>query len=112
MRGLGFSEDKIAAIPHWQVADCFEPVERALLAYTDALVLMGGRVADGIFAVLKKHLSDEEILEFTYITSLYDLHAVTTKALKLEYDDVPDRITEVTAPADAKGDPMGLIDRR
>jgi alkylhydroperoxidase family enzyme len=111
-RGVGIPEEKIQAIPHWQVADCFAPVERALLAYTDALVLMGGRVADGIFAAMKKHLSEEEILEFTYITALYDLHAVTTKALKLEYDDVPERIVEVAAPADAKGDPMGLIDRR
>jgi alkylhydroperoxidase family enzyme len=111
-RGVGISEEKIAAIPHWQVADCFTPVERALLAYTDGLVLMGGRVADGIFAALKEHLSDEEILEFTYITALYDLHAVMTKALKLEFDDVPDRMVEVAAPDDAKGDPMGLIDRR
>jgi alkylhydroperoxidase family enzyme len=111
-RGVGLPEEKIVAIPHWQVADCYTTVERALLAYTDAMVLMGGRVADGIFEVLKKHLSDEEILEFTYITATYDLHAVTTKALRLEYDDVPDRIVEVAAPEDAKGDPMGLIDRR
>ena len=40
-----------------------EPAERAVLAYTDALVYDGGRVADGVFAELKKHLSDEEILE-------------------------------------------------
>ena len=111
-RGVGLPEERIAAIPHWQVADCYTPVERALLAYTDAMVLLGGRVADGIFDVLKKHLSDEEILEFTYITATYDLHAVTTKALRLEYDDVPDRIVEVAAPKEAKGDPMGLIDRR
>jgi alkylhydroperoxidase family enzyme len=109
---VGLPEEKIKAIPHWQVADCYTPVERALLAYTDGLVLMGGRVADGIFDELKKYLSEEEILEFTYITALYDLHAVTTKALKLEYDDVPDPIVEVAAPADANGDPMGLIDRR
>jgi hypothetical protein len=62
--------------------------------------------------MLKKHLSEEEILEFTYITATYDLHAVTTKALRLEYDDVPDPIIEVSAPAASKDDPMGLIDRR
>ncbi len=111
-RGVGIAEDKIEAIPHWQVADCFSPVERAVLAYTDGLVLMGGRIADGIFAALKKHLSDEEIVELSYITALYDLHAVTTKALRLEYDDVPERIVEVPAPDDAKGDPMGLVDKK
>jgi alkylhydroperoxidase family enzyme len=111
-RGVAIPEEKIAAIPHWQVADCFSELERALLAYTDALVYDGGRVPDGVFAVLKKHLSDEQILEFTYITALYDLHAVTTKALRLEYDDVPERITEIPAPAGVRGDPMGLLERR
>src|ERR1700743_2161672 len=66
-RGVGLGEEKIAAIPHWQGAGCYESVERAVLAYTDAMVLDGGRVADGVFDALKRHLSDEEILELTYI---------------------------------------------
>ncbi|MFV0316117.1 MAG: carboxymuconolactone decarboxylase family protein, partial [Microthrixaceae bacterium] len=47
-RDVGLSDDQVAAIPHWQVADCFDDEQRAVLAYTDALVVMGGRVADGI----------------------------------------------------------------
>ncbi|MGD0144993.1 MAG: carboxymuconolactone decarboxylase family protein, partial [Rhizomicrobium sp.] len=82
-----------------------------LLAYTDALVYDGGRVADGIFAEMKKHLSDEEILEFTYIVAMYDMHAVITKALRLEYDDVDDRIVEVRAPSSASGDVMRMVDQ-
>ncbi|MDA2946117.1 MAG: carboxymuconolactone decarboxylase family protein, partial [Actinomycetota bacterium] len=38
------------------------------------------------------------ILEFTYITSLYFMHAVMTRALRLEFDDRDDPITEVDAP--------------
>ena len=38
LRGLGVSEERIAAIPHWAAADCFSPVERVVLAYTDCLV--------------------------------------------------------------------------
>ena len=68
MRYLGFTEEQISAIPHWQAADCFDEVERLVLAYTDCLVLEGGRTPDGLFDALKSHLSDEEILEFTYIT--------------------------------------------
>ncbi len=83
-----------------------------MLAYTDDLVLSGGRVPDGTFAVLKKHLSDEEILEFTYVTALYDLHAVISKALRLEYDDVEERIVEVAAPGGASADVMGMVDRK
>jgi len=110
-RAAGVGEDKIAAIPHWQIADCYDAKERAVLAYADCLVLQGGRVADGIFAALKAHFSELEILELTYIAALYDLHAVMTKALRLEYDDVPERVVEVAAP-DAGGDPMRMVDKK
>ena len=94
-RALGMSEERIAAIPAWQVADCFDDRERAVLAYTDALVLDGGRVADDVFAALHRHLSDEEILELTYITALYDMHAVMSKALRTEYDNREEPIVEI-----------------
>jgi len=100
LRGLKVSEEKIAAVPHWQVAGCFDERERAVLAYADCLVLQGGRTPDAVFETLKGFLSDEEILELTYITCLYDMHAVMTKALKLEFDDREDPIVEVAAPED------------
>lgn len=99
-RGLGMPEEKISAIHAWQVADCFSPIERALLAYTDYLVDQHGRVPDEIFTVLRAHLSDEEIMEFTYITGLYFMHAVISKALRLEFDDRPDPIVEMPSPED------------
>src|SRR5262245_15056697 len=43
MRHLGFSEQQIAAIPAWACADGWSEVERLVLAYTDCLVLDGGR---------------------------------------------------------------------
>src|SRR6187399_3706788 len=58
-RALGYSEEKIEALKHWQVSDEFDELERALLAYTDGLVLSHGRIPDGVFAVLQTHLSDE-----------------------------------------------------
>jgi alkylhydroperoxidase family enzyme len=100
LRGLKVSEEKIAAVPNWQVADCFDDKERAVLAYTDYLVLQGGRTPQPVFDKLKTFLSDEEILEFTYIVCLYDMHAVMTKALRLEFDDRDDPIVEVAAPKD------------
>ena len=95
LRGLGVSEERIAAIPNWQVADCFTGNERAVLAYTDCLSMGGGRTPDGVFAALKSFLSDEEIMEFTYIVCLYDMHAVMSRALRLEFDDRDDPIVEV-----------------
>jgi alkylhydroperoxidase family enzyme len=112
-RGVGLTEEQVTAIPSWQVASCFSPLERAVLAYTDGLVLSGGRVSDGVFAALKAGLSDEEIMELTYVTALYDMHAVMSRALRLEYDDVADPIVEVPAPsAGASSDVMAMVDKK
>ncbi|MEZ5987021.1 MAG: carboxymuconolactone decarboxylase family protein [Hyphomonas sp.] len=115
-RDAGFTEEQVQAIPHWQVADCYNELERALLAYTDALVLDRGRVPDGVFEAMKRHLSDEEILEFTYITCTYMMHAVMSRALRLEYDDVDERVVEIPAPGASNGgdsaDVMNMVDTK
>ena len=99
--GYGFSDEKIEALKAWQVSDLFDPLERALLAYTDALVLGFGRVDQAIFdAMFANGFTDEQILEFTYITMMYSMHAVISRALRLEFDDRDDPIVEVPAPAD------------
>jgi len=102
-RDLGMPEEKIAAVPSWSGSELFTPAERAVLAYTDELVLQNGRVQDATFERLRAHLGDEEILELTYITALYEMHAIMTRALRLEYDDVPERIVEVAAPETGAG---------
>jgi alkylhydroperoxidase family enzyme len=100
LRGLGVSEERIAAVAHWQAAACFTEQERAVLAYADCLSLDRGRTPDGLFAALKSFLSDEEILELTYITCMYAMHAVITRALRMEFDDRDEPIVEVAAPKD------------
>jgi alkylhydroperoxidase family enzyme len=103
LRGLGVSEERIAAIPSWQTADCYSKEERAVLAYADCLALQAGRTPDGVFDALKAFLSDEQILELTYIVCLYDMHAVMSRALRTEFDDHDDPTVEVAAPTEFKG---------
>ena len=98
LRGLGVSDEKIAAIPHWAVSDLFSDQERAALAYADCLTAGDGRTPIEVFDKLKTFWSDEQIFEFTYITTLYAMHAVITRALRMEFDNREDPIVEVTAP--------------
>lgn len=98
LRGLGESEERIDAIRYWPAATCFTETERLVLAYTDALVYDHGRVADEVFDALKAALGDRALLELTYITTLYLQHAVMSRALRTEFDDVDDRIVEVPGP--------------
>ena len=50
------------------------------------------------FVELKEQFSDEEILELTYTTAMYHMHAIMSRALRTEFDDRDDPITEVPAP--------------
>jgi alkylhydroperoxidase family enzyme len=95
LRALGVADEKIAAIPHWQVSDLFSEQERAVLAYADCLAAADGRTPTEVIEALKTFWSDEQILEFTYITAMYAMHAVISRALRLEYDDREEPIVEV-----------------
>src|SRR6202012_3971402 len=103
LRGLGVSDEKIEALVSWGVSDLFDEKERAVLAYTDCLAMQGGRVPEAVMDKLKSFLSAVEIMELTYITCLYDMHAVMARALRLEYDDRDDPIGEIPAPDQFKG---------
>lgn len=102
LRGLGVSEEKIAAVPHWAVSDVFSDQECAVLAYADCIAGAGGRTPLAVFEKLRTFWDDEQIFEFTYITALYDMHAVITRALRLEFDNREDPIVEVAAPESFK----------
>jgi hypothetical protein len=38
------------------------------------------------------------------------MHAAICRALRLEYDDVDERVVEIAAPADASDDVMSMVD--
>ena len=100
MRGLGATEEQIAGIAVGAGAPCWNELERLALGYADCLVVGQGRVPDAIFDGLRAHLPDAQILELTYITCLYSQHAVMSKALRTEFDNVDERVVEVAAPDD------------
>jgi len=110
-RAAKVPEEKIAAIPAWAVSEVFDAQDRAILAYTDELILGDGRVQDGTFEALRRHLDDVGILELTYAIGTYRLHAMMTRALRLEYDDVDERIVEIAMPSGGGADIMGQISR-
>jgi alkylhydroperoxidase family enzyme len=97
-RAVGLSDEKIASIPAWTTASVFDEADRAVLAFADEIVLQDGRVQDATFAALQEHLDPVAILELAYAVSTYRLHATICRALRLEYDDVDERIVEIAAP--------------
>jgi alkylhydroperoxidase family enzyme len=97
-RMVGLTAEKLAAIKGWIASSAFTPAERAVMAATDELV---GRnlVEDETFAELKKHLSDEQIMELFYVIALWRTHGMIVRALHLEYDnDTTSRMREIPMP--------------
>jgi len=99
-RRAGVPDEKLRALPAWAVSPLFDSADRALLAYADELTIADGRVQDATFAALRAHLSDEAILELTYAVATYAMHATISRALRLEYDDIDERVTEIPMPDD------------
>ena len=97
-RRTGLTEEQVQAIAYWNVASCFSDLERAVLALADGMVLDGGRVHDKVFEILRAELGDDEILELVYLINSFASHATSCKVLRMEYDDVPDRIVEIPVP--------------
>jgi len=111
-RRTGVTDEQLKALPSWTTTDIFDATERAVLAYTDELVLADGRVQDATFEALSTHLDEPAVIELTYAVASYRLHALMSRALRLEYDDVDERIVEIAAPAGGDDDVMGTISMR
>jgi alkylhydroperoxidase family enzyme len=97
-RALGIPEEKLNAIKGWATSDKFDEAERALMAATDELI---GRnlVEDATFAALKRHFSDEQIVELFFVVTNYRMHGMMIRALHLEFDDdTTTRMAEVPGP--------------
>lgn len=98
LRGLGYTEDQLAAIPTWAIGDLFDSTERAVLAYADCLALDHGRTPDALFADLQRHFDSEQLIELTYIASMFLMNAGMIRALRLEHDDYDERVAEMPSP--------------
>lgn len=111
-RRAGVSDEQVDAIPTWAIAEVWSPLQRAVLAYTDEIVLGQGRVQDVTFAALTRELNETAVIELTYAVTTYLLHATMCRALRLEYDDVDERIKEIAVPGGGNEDVMGTISMR
>lgn len=95
-RREGCPEEKIDALTAWSSSTSYSPLERAVLGYTDDLIQGEGRSSDRRFQDMRDlGLDDIQIFELTFMVLTYEMSAKLCKALRLEYDDVEERVTEV-----------------
>lgn len=65
-RVAGETEQRLYAIPVWRETPFFTPRERAALAWTEAVTLIGQHgVSDELFAEAREHFEEGELVELT-----------------------------------------------
>ena len=78
------SEEKIRAIDHAANSPLFDELERAAIAYAEAMTITGRRVSDELFARVRKHSSEAQIVELTAAIALENFRSKFNVALGIE----------------------------
>jgi len=78
--------DKFKALPEFGTSALFTDRERAVLAYTGT-VTRERRVPDAVFEALRKHASEQEIVEITWLNAIGNMFNLMAVPLELESDD-------------------------
>jgi 4-carboxymuconolactone decarboxylase len=72
-RNSGLSDDELLALPRYGHSDLFTDREKLALDYTVAVMRTPVEVTDELFAHLKEHFSDEQLVEITALLTLVNL---------------------------------------
>jgi alkylhydroperoxidase family enzyme len=62
----------------------FTPVERLVLQYADGMTISGQDVSDELFAGLRRHFSEEAIVELTAHVAFENFRSKFNHALRIE----------------------------
>lgn len=80
----GVPAEKLAAVGEYATSPVFTPAERAALAYADAMTQVGGHVPDDVFANVRRHYSEREIVELTVAVAAENFYNRGNAALGVE----------------------------
>jgi AhpD family alkylhydroperoxidase len=72
-RNSGLSDDELLALPRYGQSDLFSDREKLALDYTVAVMRTPVEVTDELFARMKEHFSDEQLVEITALLTLVNL---------------------------------------
>ncbi|WP_421709556.1 carboxymuconolactone decarboxylase family protein [Algihabitans sp.] len=77
----GVSSEKIDALPDWRDNPLFDELEKATLAYAEAVTLSDGEVDDEMMAALRRHFDEDGIVELTGLIAFQNLSSKFNSAL-------------------------------
>ena len=72
-RNSGFSDEELLALPHYRQSDLFTEREKVALDYAVAVMRTPVEVTDELFARMKEHFTDQQVVELTALLTLVNL---------------------------------------
>jgi len=80
----GAGEDKIRDVPAWRTSALFSEIERDALEYAEQMTITGERVSDELWARLRRHFSEAQIVELTAAVALENFRSKFNVPLGVE----------------------------
>ena len=88
-RAVGETEQRLYALNAWRETPFFTDRERSALAWVESITLVSqSHVPDDVYADVKKHFSDQEIVDLTYLAATinaWNRMAVSSRSLPGHY---------------------------
>ena len=72
-RNSGFSDDELLALPRYRSSDLFTEREKAALDFTVGVMRTPVEVTDEVFARVKEHFTDQQLVEITALLTVVNL---------------------------------------
>jgi alkylhydroperoxidase family enzyme len=91
MHGEGIPPEKIEAVPHWRDSDLFDPLERLVLEYAEAMTETPPTVGDELVRRLLDHLDEAQLVELTATICLENWRSRFNSAVGLTGQGFRDR---------------------
>jgi alkylhydroperoxidase family enzyme len=80
----GASAAKIAAVEHFRTSELFDPAEHAALAFAEAMTGTPTAVSDAIFAAVRSHFTDAQLVELAGTAAMENYRARFNRAFGVQ----------------------------
>jgi len=80
----GAGEEKIRQVPAWRESRLFSDMERAALEYAERMTITGEKVTDELWARLRSHFSEAQMVELTAAVALENFRSKFNVPLGVE----------------------------
>jgi len=100
----GIGEDQLLALPRYRESDAFSALERLVLDYATAISRTPTRVSDTLFAAMRAHFSERQLVELTNVIALENMRARFNCAFDMTPAGFSERMVCVVPERDAETD--------